>query len=181
MLLESHHDGAEFRVALLGNHTLECLPLIQVDEGGATRAAQLPRALATRMVNWAREIFVLTGCRDYARVDFRLCPNGEPQFERIEVQRALARRGSFALAAECAGYSYAELMERIVWHAWSRHGVVPDRACLAELRRVPLAPELSFPKQKVECKLAHVAAAHALTKPVSTVRHHSEFRRCGIA
>ena len=141
VLLESHHDGAEFRVALLGNHTLECLPLIQVDEGGTTRAAQLPRALATRMSNWAREIFVLTGCRDYARVDFRLCPNGEPQFERIEVQRALARRGSFALAAECAGYSYAELMERIVWHAWSRHGVVLERACSDARVRVNAAEQ----------------------------------------
>lgn len=122
-LVETHFQSTEVRVSLLGNRDLECLPLLQMNSSGDHKSGPAPvsAALSAVIVHCAKRAFAIAGCRDYARIDFRFAQNDEPRLVHIETQRIFARRGSLARAAECAGYSYADLMQRVVAHAWRRY------------------------------------------------------------
>jgi D-alanine-D-alanine ligase len=124
VLLESLEKGMEFRVSLLGNETVECLPLLQVVRNRRICPARVDEALAERIRECARAAYVAVGCRDYARVDIRLA-GGKPQVIGIHSLGIFARLGSFAQSAQEAGYSFGELMQRIVDVAWKRYGFEP--------------------------------------------------------
>lgn len=122
--VEALVDGTEFRVSLLGNHTIECLPLLQCSSKGNRRICPAPisKALEEQLRECAYNAYAAAGCRDYARIDIRLSkPNGEPMVVEVNWSNLLARRGSFAQSAEAAGYSFADLLHRIVDEAWVRY------------------------------------------------------------
>jgi D-alanine-D-alanine ligase len=124
VLLESLEKGTEFRVSLLGNETVECLPLLQIVGNRRVCPARIHETLAERIRACARAAYVAVGCRDYARVDIRLIA-GRPQVIGIHSLGIFARLGSFAQSAQEAGYSFGELMQRIVDVAWKRYGFEP--------------------------------------------------------
>lgn len=126
-LIEALVKGPEIRVSLLGNDTIECLPLLEVDAAGngKTCPALIDDVLADRIRDCARAAYVAVGCRDYARVDVRLTAAGEPQVVGVHSVGIFARMGSFAQSAEKAGYPFRELMRRVVEVAWMRYGGEP--------------------------------------------------------
>jgi D-alanine-D-alanine ligase len=124
VLLESLEKGTELRVSLLGNETVECLPLLQIVGNRRVCPAKIEETLAERIRDCARAAYVALGCRDYARVDIRLVA-GKPQVIGIHSLGIFARLGCFAQSAQEAGYSFGELMQRIVDVAWKRYGLEP--------------------------------------------------------
>lgn len=126
-LVEAWCPGAEFRVALLGNSQIECLPLLQVDAAGRPHACPplIDDALADRIRACARDAYRAAGCRDYARVDVRLTANGAPCVVGVRAHGILARTGSVAAMAEAAGLSWGDLTRCIVEMVFARNGVEP--------------------------------------------------------
>ncbi len=149
-LVEQFIDGREINCALLGNgDSLQALPLAEIlfGHGGdhprivtfeskwvpgseVDRAqrpvcpADLEPAVAGRIAEAARTAFAATGCRDYARVDFRLAggPGGalEPLIIDVNPNPAIDAGAGLARSAAAAGISYPALIERIVEMAAAR-------------------------------------------------------------
>jgi D-alanine-D-alanine ligase len=121
-LVEAWLGGSEFRVALLGDSDVECLPLMRVDAASKEREcpAAIDAALAERIRDCARAAYRAAGCRDYARIDLRLGAADEPNVVRVQSQEILARSGSVAAMAAAAGLGWRELVRRIVEPAAAR-------------------------------------------------------------
>jgi len=158
-IIETALDGPEIRVSLLGNHSIECLPLLQEGPSRRERICPAPvdHALADRIRDYARRAYVAAGCRDYARVDVRLTPAGEPCIVRIRSLGILAPRGSFARSAEAGGYPFHALVQRIVELAWARYGAAAAARHDSDAR-CPLAPITVAPALEDERRAARAAA-----------------------
>ena len=141
-LIEAPEMFPEIRVSLLGktlgntnlgNGTIECLPLLQVDASGKrTCPAPIDETLAERIRDCARTAYAAVGCRDYARIDIRLTARGKLHVVGVHAVGIFARNGSFAQSAAQAGYSFGDLMLRVVDVAWSRYGCAPALPTPAE-------------------------------------------------
>ena len=119
-------EGREIRVALIGNATVECLPLVERSSLDGTRACPAPlddeQAELVREV--ARRAYRAAGCRDYARIDVRLPPHGAPRVVNVQWADLFLRHGSFLEAAQSAGLELPALMRRIVDEAAGRYVAV---------------------------------------------------------
>jgi D-alanine-D-alanine ligase len=143
-LVEDFIDGPEYRVYILGNRHLEILPVYATyydnapdyhdhiwgydnkwTEHGTNDLlryelpARLDADLQTRIVNVAVESYRRCGARDYGAVDLRL-RDGIPYVLDANQNADISEGYSFAQAAAAAGYSYAELVTRIVLLAAER-------------------------------------------------------------
>jgi D-alanine-D-alanine ligase len=115
--------GRTIQAALLGNQTIECLPLLAVgpDLDEKVCPAPLNEAEAERFRACARRAYAAAGCRDYARIDMRVAASGEPVVVDVRWADLLERRGSFVTAARVGGYAYPVLMRRIIDEAAKRY------------------------------------------------------------
>ncbi len=136
LLIEERISGREIRVSLIGNEILECLPLLERRSSKAKQKecpAHVDEVLADRIREVAYSAYHAAGCRDYARIDVRLVEDNQPVVIAVQWDGVLARHGSFVTSAEVAGYSYAQLMHRIVAAAASRYGTTIETAVTAPL------------------------------------------------
>jgi len=144
-LVEEYIDGREVCVGLLGNDPVECLPLVELDFGGRDlRAmtyddkyhkrpdeprkicpASVSEPLAARLRELAVATFRACHCKDYARVDIRIDPAGNPFVLEINSMASLGPSASFVLAARHAGYAHPELVCRILDVAHQRYFGTP--------------------------------------------------------
>jgi D-alanine-D-alanine ligase len=132
-LIEAPEKFPEIRVCLLGNEPIECLPLLQVDASGKkTCPAPVDETLAKRIRDCARTAYTAIGCRDYARIDIRLTARGRLHVIGVHTVGIFARNGSFAQSAEKAGYSFGDLMRRVVDVAWRRYDAAHPALLTAE-------------------------------------------------
>jgi len=152
-LVEEYLPGREYSVGLLGNgHRLRTLPIVAVRPSekvprvalgddpanefiysyevkhlnleAAECPAVIPEALDRRIVELARRVFFTFECRDVARVDFKLGPDGEPYFLEVNPLPSLSREESFlALEGRAAGLGYSELILAILDEALIRYGL----------------------------------------------------------
>jgi len=140
-LVEEYIEGREVCVGLLGNDPVELLPLVELDFSGRElramtwadkhhKTANEPRRicpaavseeLAGRLRAAALATFRACRCRDYARVDIRIDPSGEPFVLEINSMASLGAGGAFVLAAKTAGYTFEALVCRIVDVAHQRY------------------------------------------------------------
>jgi D-alanine-D-alanine ligase len=146
-LVEEYIDGREVCIGILGNDNPEFLPPVELDFGD--RGLKLmtwddkfhkrtdepkkvcPAPLEAEFIEQLNQISegVFRAChlRDYARVDIRIDPHGNPFVLEINSMASLGDGGSFVAAAKAAGYSYSALVERIVQVTKARY----DSATLA--------------------------------------------------
>src|SRR5262249_4627666 len=82
-------------------------------------AAVTPR-LAERVGSLARQAFRLLGCRDYARVDFRVRPTGKPYILEVNPNPDFSPTAGLSGALGCAGISHAKFAVHLVRAAWQR-------------------------------------------------------------
>jgi D-alanine-D-alanine ligase len=83
---------------------------------GITRSAatELSPALEARLDKLARRIYRSLGLSGYARMDFRVRPDGEIFVLEANANPCLAAAEDYARSALSAGISYPELLQRIV-------------------------------------------------------------------
>ncbi|RUW44701.1 hypothetical protein EOA32_36050, partial [Mesorhizobium sp. M1A.F.Ca.ET.072.01.1.1] len=139
-LVEEYIDGREVAVALLGNEELEVLPLVEHDFGdremrlmtweakyvaAATPPQICPAQIGSSLATVLRDISVATfracQCRDYARVDLRIDPFGQPFVLEINSMPGLSMHSSYVLAAMATGHSFSSLVNRILNIAHTRY------------------------------------------------------------
>lgn len=151
-IVEDFIDGREFHVSLWGNGAIEMLPPAEMDfaafdnvrdrlctydskfKPGSTHyvkiGLQLPALLSKseyeRLKQTSIHAYKTTGCRDYARLDIRL-RNGIFCVLDVNPNSDITADASMACAAEAAGYSYGEMISRIVNLAAQRHPLLKIR------------------------------------------------------
>ena len=84
------------------------------DEPKKVCPAPLTPTLQERLAELAVGAFRACGLLDYARVDIRLSEAGEPFVLEINSMATLGGGGSLVRAASAAGYTFRELIGRIV-------------------------------------------------------------------
>lgn len=147
VLIQEYLPGTEYGLGILGNPDGEfaALPMLEVDfsalpddcapilsfesktdpdspywDGVRLQPASLSdkrqRALAER----CRGLFGRLGLRDYGRFDFRTAADGTIKLMEVNPNPAWAWDAKLAVMSEFAGWSYAEMLERLVATAWAR-------------------------------------------------------------
>ena len=151
-LVESYVDGRELNVAILGYRKPVILPISEIDFSGlhdgmhrivsydakwmtgtvayeGTKGvcpAKLPAHLEAKMRDSALRAFHIVGCRDYARVDFRLAPNGELYLLEVNPNPDISDDAGFARSARAYGLTFPQIVGRIVESALDRHAMELD-------------------------------------------------------
>ena len=146
VLVEEFVPGREINVAIVGNGSAaRVLPLSEIvfrtpmgvppivtygakwidgsEEWGESEVqcpAPLDAKLAKKIEKIALAVYHGLGCRDYARVDFRVTPEGQPYVLEVNPNPDLAPDAGLARSAGVAGWSYDELILRILAAAEER-------------------------------------------------------------
>ena len=139
-LVEEFVEGRELYVGVMGNDRLtrlpvwemvfgsmpESLPAIatrkvkwdkryQAKYGITTRAAEdLPPAVLTTLDKLSRRIYRALGLSGYARMDFRVKPDGQVYVLEANANPNLEAAEDFAESARAAGVGYDELLEKLM-------------------------------------------------------------------
>ncbi len=136
-IAEQYIDGRELYVSVLGNERLRVFPIWELEFGEA--ASRIATAKVKFDVKYQEERGILQGpaldlapdiykrihnltrriCRTleldgYARIDFRLSPDGVPYFLEANPNPEIARYEVFAEAAHYDGMKYSEMLRRII-------------------------------------------------------------------
>ncbi|MBI2851642.1 MAG: D-alanine--D-alanine ligase [Chloroflexi bacterium] len=84
--------------------------------------AQLEPGILKRIEDASLRIFETLGCRDFARIDFRLYPDGTPGFLEINPLPGLNFRSSdLVILSRKMGWSYGDLIEAVLQAALERY------------------------------------------------------------
>lgn len=139
-LVEQYIDGRELYVGVMGNHRLDTLPIWEMNftglRDGAPRIAtgrikwdedyqkkikldtgpakDLPPGLDTALPKLAKRAYRALQLSGYARLDFRLAPDGKCYLLEANPNPQLAFGEDFAESADHAGLGYEKLLARIL-------------------------------------------------------------------
>lgn len=145
-LAEEYIDGREFNVAILGNTPPVPLPISEIDFGGLTDGmhkivsyeakwmegtvqfhgtngvcpADLLDSIADELKATALRCYQLIGCRDYARVDFRLSKAGVPYVLEVNPNPDISADAGFARSARAYGLEFPQIVANIIELALER-------------------------------------------------------------
>ncbi len=125
-IVEAYVPGRELTVGILGRRALPAVEIL-LDEGfydyrakyhsPGTRylaPADTGPELAGELETLAREAFGALGCRGFARVDFRVDPDGVPWVLEVNTIPGMTDHSLLPKAAEAAGLSFEDMVEEIV-------------------------------------------------------------------
>jgi D-alanine-D-alanine ligase len=87
--------------------------------------AEMTPRLAKRLREIAKKTFRLTGCRDYARVDFRVKPSGRPYVLEVNPNPDFSPDAGLSAAFQAMGLSHGEFAVQMVHNAMARAGKSP--------------------------------------------------------
>ena len=88
-------------------------PRYQEERGIFQREAQLAPELVRQLARITRRVYRVLALDGYARVDYRLAPDGTAYFLEANPNPDIAKSQEFASAAEARGLDYPVLLERI--------------------------------------------------------------------
>ena len=146
MLVEEYISGQEFTVGIFGNgkdiHVFPPMEICYIKQDTQYNIysynvkqnykeyirykcpADITKDIETKMMNAARKIYEVLSCKDFARVDFRLSPDGELYFIEINPLPGLAPGYSdFPMIAEFNGMDYDSLICNVLKSALKRFGM----------------------------------------------------------
>jgi D-alanine-D-alanine ligase len=153
VLVEEYIDGRELNVSILGNEKAKVLPISEIDfssmppglpricsyaakwvENSREFSSTIPRCPASlpppvkkRVKEVSLEAYRAMDCRDYARVDIRLSPEGVPYVLEINANPDISLDAGMTRSAKMAGFTYPEFIARIVEFSWARYISLPSR------------------------------------------------------
>jgi len=145
-LVEEYIPGRELNVAIIGNRKPCILPISEIDFSGvpddmhhivsydakwikgtaiyeATRGicpAPISPSLESKVREMALQAYHSLGCRDYARVDMRLTENDGLYLLEVNPNPDLSDDAGFARSARRHGFTFAEMVGKIVEFALER-------------------------------------------------------------
>ncbi len=142
-LVEAFVEGTEFTVAVAGHRPPRALPVLQraveresgiglhaLERRGLDAAdyaytleSVLTPDLEARLHADALRVFDVLRCRDFARLDFRVAPDGTPFFLEINPLPTFAPDGTFAIIAELLGQSYPDFLADVLHEGLCRLGL----------------------------------------------------------
>lgn len=160
VLVEEYIPGREFNVALLELPELQSLPPSEIvfpperpgywpiltydgkwkpgqpeyDETPPRCPADLAPRLAKRLDELARQAYRLMGCRDYARVDFRV-RGAEPYILEVNPNPDISPDAGFVTCLGAIGIQYEQFVVRLVEHARTRRAVRVMQVAHADVAR----------------------------------------------
>jgi D-alanine-D-alanine ligase len=146
MLIEPYIDGREFNVGVIELPELQCLPLAEIefqasgdlrwpivtydgkwaagsadDRATPVRCpAEVEQGLADAIRGAALTAYRVTGCRDYARIDFRVDRFGNIFILEVNANPDAGPRAGLARMLRAAGIGYDSFVERLVATAAAR-------------------------------------------------------------
>jgi D-alanine-D-alanine ligase len=141
-LVEEYIEGRELYVGVMGNDRLRTFPVWEMDFGTlpdvmagiATRkvkwdrryqskhgirtgaAENLPEGCAAYLDKLSKRIYRVLSLSGYARMDFRMRPDGSVYVLEANANPNLSENEDFAESAQAAGVSYSALLEQIMRH-----------------------------------------------------------------
>lgn len=145
-LVEEYVEGRELNVAILGYRKPVALPISEIDFSGLSSdmhkivsydakwmhgtiayegtkgvcPAKLPAEMEAELKDIALRCFHIVGCRDYARVDFRLSAQGEPYVLEVNPNPDISDDAGFARSARTYGLTFTETVGKIIESALER-------------------------------------------------------------
>lgn len=158
ILVQEYLTGAEYSVGLIGNpgQGFTALPLLEVDysrlpEGLPPilsyeskwdpaspywtdiryRPSRVDEDVQRQMIDSSIRLFERTGCRDYARFDFRADAQGVVKLLEVNPNPGWCWDGKFNLMAGFAGHSYADMLAMIMEAAQTRVAAEKGRTAQA--------------------------------------------------
>lgn len=147
-LVEEYIDGRELNVTVLGNGSAAIvLPVSEIIFGKSFEEkykmvnfaakweedtadyrdtigvcpAKLDEKTLDNITKFSLEAFNLTDCHDYARVDFRLAPDGRLYILELNANPGLSPDSGVIRSAKAAGYTYPQFLETIINVALKRY------------------------------------------------------------
>ncbi|MEA4888009.1 MAG: ATP-grasp domain-containing protein [Clostridiaceae bacterium] len=151
MLVEEYIGGREFTVGILGNgpaaRVFPPMEIIYLKQDNPYQIysyqvkqnykaliqyqcpAVLEQGIEHEMISAARKIYDILACKDFARMDFRLSPDGRLYFIEINPLPGLAPDYSdYPMIAAFNGLDYSSLVCGILDSALRRYGLLDDPA-----------------------------------------------------
>ncbi len=145
-LVEEYIEGREFNVAVLENKTIEALPVSEIDFSQVPAdmphicsyeakwlkdhvlfqttppvcPAPIDDALRGRLQATAVDAFRALGCRDYARVDFRMGQDGAIYILEVNPNPDISLDAGYARALTAAGIKYTAFWKAMIGNALKR-------------------------------------------------------------
>ena len=146
-LVEEYIEGREFNVAVIENKGLEALPVSEIDFSPGARnrlphicsyeakwlkdhilyqttppicPAPIDDALRERLQTTAVAAFRALGCRDYARVDFRMGQDGAIYILEVNPNPDISLDAGYARALGAAGIKYTAFWKAMIGNALKR-------------------------------------------------------------
>jgi len=86
----------------------------------SSRPVDFPAETEKRIRDWSRELFSRLGCRDYARMEWRMDRRGNPKLIDVNPNPDWSAQGILVEMAGYAGISYPELLRTILLTAEKR-------------------------------------------------------------
>lgn len=138
ILVEEYIPGEELTVGLVGNERPRIIGILRVvplrpnerfvyslevkrDYLRQVRYECVPAERMPAVAEAAQKVYRVLGCRDVARIDFRLHPDGTPYFLEVNPLPGLHPESSdLVILARLAGWSYEQLIESILHAALRR-------------------------------------------------------------
>jgi len=159
-LVEEFIRGREFAVGLIGNNPVEVFPVLEIDLENDPDAIQsvddkritprrklcpapLSEELAHRMQQISIDAFKALQLRDFSRVDIRMDEKDNIYVLEINSMASLGGTGSYVHAAGVAGYSYNNLVNKMldvaaVRYFAHRSASIPDQPVQKQAVPVPV-------------------------------------------
>jgi D-alanine-D-alanine ligase len=93
--------------------------------------ADIAPRLARRVARLAEDTYRLLGCRDYARVDFRVRPSGQPTILEVNPNPDISAEAGFCRCLAAGGITRPEFIVWLVRKALARAGAADMQSCIA--------------------------------------------------
>jgi D-alanine-D-alanine ligase len=149
VLVEAFIDGREFNVSVMEDGTVTPLPVSEIDFSAMPKdmpkilgyeakwfeddplyqktppvcPAPIDEELRAKLQGLAAAAFRTMGCRDYARVDFRMDAKGRPFILEVNPNPDISTNAGFARALKAGGVAYAAFWGTMVQNALRRRVV----------------------------------------------------------